>query len=136
MKLLDFSSAWSVAGEAAGLYGADGPTRDEETVEYLDPEALFGDASASRPAPAQDAWAVGVVLLELLLGTRQAFVVDPRARALVGWRLRGEPRDVVEKALLLAALADLCVLPRGAATRAAARRIDRWVWLPRQFDEV
>ena len=54
MTLLDFSSAWSREAERAGLYGSAGPTRDEETVEYMPPERLLDD-SAKTPSPAQDA---------------------------------------------------------------------------------
>ena len=123
VTLLDFSSAWSREAESAGLYGSTGPTRDEETVEYMPPERLLDD-SATKPSPAQDAWAIGVVLLEVLLGTRQAFQVDPRTRAFVEKSLRGRSRWEIEKALLEAALADLCVLPKDATPCAPTDLLD------------
>ncbi len=123
VTLLDFSSAWSVEAERAGLYGSTGPTRDEETVEYMPPERLLDD-SATKPSPTQDAWAIGVVLLEVLLGTRQAFQVDPRTRAFVEKSLRGRSQWEIEKALLEAALADLCVLPKDATPCAPTDLLD------------
>lgn len=122
VTLLDFSSAWSLKAEAAGLYGTNGPSRDEETLEYMPPERLLSDVTA--PAPQQDAWAIGVVLLEVLLGTRQAFQVDPRTRAFVERSLRGASRFDVEKALLEAAFADLCVLPKDATPCAPTDLLD------------
>ncbi|KAH8046129.1 cyclin-dependent protein serine/threonine kinase [Aureococcus anophagefferens] len=95
-------TAWSPAAEAAGLFGDFGPSREEETVEYMPPEVLFADEDTFyAPAPAYDAWSLGVLLLELLLGTRQALTVDQRtrgaelaaaARGARGRRARAAPR--------------------------------------------
>ena len=116
VAVIDLSSAWSPAAEAAGLFGDFGPSREEETVEYMPPEVLFADEDAFyAPAPAYDAWSLGVLLLELLLGTRQALTVDQRTRAVLSWRLRREAPADVERALLRAALADLCIFPGVAA---------------------
>ena len=116
VAVIDLSSAWSPAAEASGLFGDFGPSREEETVEYMPPEVLFADADTFyAPAPAYDAWSLGVLLLELLLGTRQALTVDQRTRAVLSWRLRREAPADVERALLRAALADLCIFPGVAA---------------------
>eukprot|EP00983_Pelagomonas_calceolata_P113498 1159993-Pelagomonas_calceolata.AAC.2 len=50
-----------------------GPCSNKYTPEYAAPEALrYGTAKAHAPA---DIWAVGVTLLELLLGRLPAFAV-------------------------------------------------------------
>ncbi|KAH8057572.1 cyclin-dependent protein serine/threonine kinase [Aureococcus anophagefferens] len=84
VAVIDLSSV--VARGGRGLFGDFGPSREEETVEYMPPEVLFADEDTFyAPAPAYDAWSLGVLLLELLLGTRQALTVDQRTRrALAG----------------------------------------------------
>ena len=67
VTLLDFSSAWSSEAESAGLYGSTGPTRDEETVEYMPPERLLDD-SAKTPSPAQDGSVLPVPYLYVSAG--------------------------------------------------------------------
>lgn len=48
LKVADFSSAVDEGAMAAGLYGATGPTQDEETPLYAPPEVLF-DTKVSAP---------------------------------------------------------------------------------------
>jgi hypothetical protein len=40
-----------------------------------------------RPHPSYDMWTVGVLFLEILLGTRSVFSVDQRTRALLTWKV-------------------------------------------------
>jgi serine/threonine protein kinase len=48
-----------------------------------------GDPRTRLPWHAFDAWSLGVVMLELLLGTPEVFALDARARARVDLELRG-----------------------------------------------
>jgi serine/threonine protein kinase len=103
----------------ARLYGPLGPTAREETRWYRPPEAFLAAGAAAAGAPgaesagsqrfpyladdrssvgdprtrlpwhAFDAWSLGVVMLELLLGTPEVFALDARARARVDLELRG-----------------------------------------------
>eukprot|EP00921_Rhytidocystis_pertsovi_P015865 GHVQ01025125.1.p1 GENE.GHVQ01025125.1~~GHVQ01025125.1.p1 ORF type:complete len:758 (-),score=112.61 GHVQ01025125.1:1578-3851(-) len=58
------------------LYGVDGPTKLEETEGYQPPEALFGDqASNYHRLPSYDMWGVGVILLQMILGTMDVFAL-------------------------------------------------------------
>lgn len=77
----DFSSAYN--SFVAGHLYTGGPSRKEQTDEYAPPEAIFGyvyDGSVDRLSPAFDSWSIGIVALELLLGTPSVFSVDQRTR--------------------------------------------------------
>ena len=82
------------------MYAPMGPTIDEETLQYAPPEVLLGPSRDSAPgqglgpglaqgqglAPglpydanfplSYDIWSVGVVFLEIILGTSDVFTVD------------------------------------------------------------
>lgn len=76
----DFSSAYdNFTGQ--NLYTR-GPSRAEQTDEYAPPEAMYGQAyNDSTPVMASfDSWSIGIVVLELLLGTPHVFSVDQRTR--------------------------------------------------------
>ncbi|GBG29723.1 Protein kinase, putative [Hondaea fermentalgiana] len=110
VKLADFGSALDTEDGPlnARLYGAAGPTMHEETRWYRPPEAflaaetsqrfpymgndLNGVEDASRPLPyhAFDMWSLGVVALEMLLGTAHIFQISDRQRA----RLRAKLTQV------------------------------------------
>jgi serine/threonine protein kinase len=77
----DFSSAYNrYTGQH--LYTR-GPSRREQTDEYSPPEAIFGHAyndTVKWLGPSFDSWSIGIVILELLLGTPNVFSVDQRTR--------------------------------------------------------
>lgn len=77
----DFSSAYDEY--SSNTFYTGGPTRLEHTNEYAPPEAIFGftynDTSVGI-APSFDIWSVGILVLELLLGTPNVFSVDQRTR--------------------------------------------------------
>lgn len=83
VKLADFGSAVD-AFTLRHLYAHGGPSQAEETREYQPPEVLFHDLGPpydyAHPQ-AYDLWSVGVVFLELLLGSPDVFEIAPRARA-------------------------------------------------------
>ena len=77
----DFSSA-SNEFCRRNLY-MNGPSRLEQTDEYAPPEAFFGNMyneTSSIITPSFDSWSIGVVALELLLGSPNVFSVDQRTR--------------------------------------------------------
>lgn len=77
----DFSSAWDEYTDR-NLYSR-GPSRLEHTSEYAPPEAIFGQAyndTGVGLSPSFDSWSIGIVALELLLGTPNVFSVDQRTR--------------------------------------------------------
>jgi len=101
VKLSDFGSAVDTNDNLLNswLYGKQGPTQDEETKNYRPPEAFLagvttlrfpylGDdytsvngVSSKLPFHAYDMWSVGVIALEMLLGTSKIFRPEDRARA-------------------------------------------------------
>jgi serine/threonine protein phosphatase PrpC/serine/threonine protein kinase len=112
LLLADFSSAVSDWTLRNGLYGELGPTRQELTEEYEAPEIRLQsylqntnrDSSENThmndhaemysidPAHpvAYDVWTVGVLMLEMILGTPYVFDVDQRAAALIHQRLQAQ----------------------------------------------
>ncbi|KAJ8524853.1 hypothetical protein ON010_g16262 [Phytophthora cinnamomi] len=93
VKLADFGSAvddytlhnlYAAGGGSDGSTASGGPSQAEETREYQPPEVLFSDNGQpyDYTAPeAYDLWSVGVVFLEMVLGSPQVFLISPRERA-------------------------------------------------------
>ncbi|GMF22645.1 unnamed protein product [Phytophthora lilii] len=93
VKLADFGSAvddytlnnlYAAGGGNDPSTGSGGPSQAEETREYQPPEVLFSDNGQpyDYTAPeAYDLWSVGVVFLEMVLGSPQVFLISPRERA-------------------------------------------------------
>lgn len=106
----DFSSAWNTfVGE--NLYTG-GPSRLEQTDEYAPPEALFGNyISPWLLGPTFDSWSIGIVALELLLGTPNVFTVDQRTKAVLTHKMQkqGASNEEIDRALYLAALSQFCI---------------------------
>ncbi|CAI5728088.1 unnamed protein product [Hyaloperonospora brassicae] len=76
--------------------GGGGPSQAEETREYQPPEVLFSDNGQpyDYAAPeAYDLWSVGVVFLELVLGSPHVFLISPRARAKLDVELDAQRRQ-------------------------------------------
>jgi len=110
--LADFSSAFDKF-TAASLY-KDGLTPGEITEEYAPPEVLFSSGwvpfDFNKPQ-SFDMWSVGVVVLELLLGSPNVFSVDQRTRSLITNKLKkeGASDHDINRALYLAALSQFCI---------------------------
>ncbi|KAK1928868.1 putative inactive protein kinase [Phytophthora citrophthora] len=94
VKLADFGSAVDeytlnnlyvkTNGDSSASMETGGPSQAEETREYQPPEVLFSDNGQpyNYAAPeAYDLWSVGVVFLEMVLGSPQVFLISPRERA-------------------------------------------------------
>ena len=116
------------------MYGADGPSRDEASLEYAPPEVLLepehedvATKGAHKPATrgrspyygarpsSYDMWSIGVIWLEMILGTTQIFEPEPRARVILEQHLgRARASDVARRNfMLLAAMADFCIWTDG-----------------------
>lgn len=108
----DFSSAWDEF-TSRNLY-TNGPSSNEQTDEYAPPEVLFNTSWIpffhDNPA-SYDSWSIGVVALELLLGTPNVFSVDQRTTVLLTNRLQkeGASSHDIQRALYLAALSHFCI---------------------------
>ena len=87
------------------------PSRAELTTDYESPEVIFAaqpDAETDRSA-AYDIWSVGVMLVELVIGTSKVWGVSDRARSIIEALLPQEDAAVKEMAFTLRSMADLCV---------------------------
>jgi serine/threonine protein kinase len=106
----DFSSGYDTFTSQNFYTG--GPSRAEQTDEYAPPEAIFGSAYRNAKLdPSFDSWSIGVLVLELLLGTPNVFSVDQRTRTILSHKLRkaGASADEIDRALYLAAFSQFCI---------------------------
>lgn len=108
----DFSSAWDQVTDER-LY-SNGMSEKEQTVEYAPPEVLFSGTSGWIPFDPQypqsyDSWSIGVVALEMLLGTPNVFSIDQRTTAILTHRFKNASTKEVQRALYLAALSQFCI---------------------------
>ncbi|VEU44307.1 unnamed protein product [Pseudo-nitzschia multistriata] len=120
-RLGDFSSGWD-RYTSEKLF-TKGPTPGEQTDEYAPPESYVGPywKPFDKDKPhSYDSWSIGVLALELLLGTPQVFSVDQRTNALLTNQMKraGASDDELEYALFLAALSNFCIfVPSNVASR-------------------
>lgn len=118
--MADLSSAVSDDSISSGFYGAFGPLVAEETLQYAPPEVLLSLGTKSEipfyslNPYSYDSWSVGVVFLEMILGTSDVFTVDQRTSAMISHRMKRSGADSknVSDAMLLAAFADFCIYRR------------------------
>ncbi|MED6204261.1 hypothetical protein PIB30_007732 [Stylosanthes scabra] len=83
------------------LYGSTGPSRAEQTYEYTPPEALLNATWCEGPTSSTlkyNMWSVGVVMLELVLGTPNVFQIDALTQTLLDQHLDGWNEGVKELA--------------------------------------
>ncbi|XP_066340144.1 uncharacterized protein [Miscanthus floridulus] len=118
MRLIDFGSAIDDY-TLKNLYGS-GPTRSEQTFEYTPPEALLNSNwfQGSKSARLKyDMWSVGVVMLELMVGSPHVFQISDRTRILMDQRLEGWSEQTKELAYKLRSYMDLCILVPGISSQ-------------------
>jgi serine/threonine protein kinase len=95
LVIADFSSAVCNQSMTRHLYEPNGPSQLEETDKYSPPEVLrSGDdlvplAFDIEHPYSYDIWSIGVIFLELILGTEEVFSVDQRTAAMIQHRMRG-----------------------------------------------
>ncbi|TDH70652.1 hypothetical protein CCR75_007167 [Bremia lactucae] len=101
VKLADFGSAVddytlkNLYRMKAASTPSVGPSQAEETREYQPPEVLFSETGQpyDYTAPeAYDLWSVGVVFLEIVLGSPHVFLISPRERAKMDVVLNAQQR--------------------------------------------
>ncbi|XP_039114783.1 uncharacterized protein LOC120250083 isoform X4 [Dioscorea cayenensis subsp. rotundata] len=132
MRIIDFGSAIDDV-TLKYMYGS-GPTRSEQTYEYTPPEALLNASWFREPKSVTlkyDMWSVGVVILELILGSPHVFQISDRTRALLDKHLEGWSEHTIELAYKLRSYMEMCILIPGISSQhhQNVRRDDpRKVW--------
>ncbi|MED6184314.1 hypothetical protein PIB30_046255 [Stylosanthes scabra] len=112
MRIIDFGSGIDEF-TLKHLYGSTGPSRAEQTYEYTPPEALLNATWYQGPTSSTlkyDMWSVGVVMLELVLGTPNVFQIDALTQTLLDQHLDGWNEGVKELAYKLRSFMELCIL--------------------------
>ncbi|CAH9051479.1 unnamed protein product [Cuscuta epithymum] len=119
MRIIDFGSALDDF-TLKHLYGSIGPSRSEQTSEYTPPEAFLNASWYQGPTSAilkYDMWSVGVVMLELILGSPNVFQISSRTRALLDQHLEGWNESLKELAFKLRSFMELCILIPGSSSK-------------------
>ncbi|MCL7025398.1 hypothetical protein MKW94_026382 [Papaver nudicaule] len=119
MRIIDFGSAIDEY-TIKHLYGSNGPSRFEQTHEYTAPEALLNVRWYQKPISITmkyDMWSVGVVMLELILGSPHVFQIHARTQALLDPHLEGWNEDLKELAYKLRSFMEMCILIPGTSPR-------------------
>jgi len=108
LRLADFGSGIDVM-DPLRLYAGVKPSKQDSSLGYAPPEVLFGSEPYEEPK-AYDLWSVGVVLLELILGSPEVFRLDGRTRAKLEAKLSPDVSPETRKqALLVGAFMELCL---------------------------
>lgn len=117
MRIIDFGSGIDEF-TIKHLYASTGPSRAEQTYEYTPPEALLNATWYQGPTSSTlkyDMWSVGVVMLEMVLGTPNIFQINALTRALLDRHLEGWNEGVKELAYKLRSFMELCILIPGVS---------------------
>ncbi|XP_020233845.1 uncharacterized protein LOC109813954 isoform X2 [Cajanus cajan] len=127
MRIIDFGSGIDEF-TLKHLYGSTGPSRAEQTYEYTPPEALLNATWYQGPTSSTmkyDMWSVGVVMLELVLGTPNVFQINALTRALLDKQLEGWNEGVKELAYKLRAFMELCILIPGISRSSSSSKVNQ-----------
>lgn len=119
MRIIDFGSAMNDF-TVKHLYGSVGPSSAEQTSGYAPPEAFLNVSwykGASSVTSKYDMWSVGVVILELILGSPNAFQINSKTQALLDQHLKGWNDNLKELAYKLRALMEMCILIPGVSPK-------------------
>ncbi|KAA8543285.1 hypothetical protein F0562_021220 [Nyssa sinensis] len=119
MRIIDFGSAMDEF-TVKNLYGSGGPSRAEQTDEYAPPEAFLNVTWYQGPTSTTlkyDMWSVGVVILELILGSPDVFKINAFTRALLDRHLEGWNEDLKELAYKLRSFMEMCILIPGSSSK-------------------
>ncbi|RDY03654.1 putative inactive protein kinase, partial [Mucuna pruriens] len=130
MRIIDFGSGIDEF-TLKHLYGSTGPSRAEQTYEYTPPEALLNATWYQGPTSSTlkyDMWSVGVVMLELVLGTPNVFQISALTRTLLDRQLEGWNEGVKELAYKLRSFMELCILIPGISRSSSSSKKFSNIW--------
>ncbi|XP_052291940.1 probable protein phosphatase 2C 51 isoform X7 [Citrus sinensis] len=119
MRIIDFGSAIDDF-TVKHLYGSTGPSKAEQTSEYTPPEAFLNATWYQGPIGTTlkyDMWSVGVVILEMILGSPNVFQISDLTRALLDHHLEGWNDSLKELAFRLRSYMELCILIPGGSSK-------------------
>ncbi|KAL1825969.1 hypothetical protein DCAR_0314168 [Daucus carota subsp. sativus] len=119
MRIIDFGSAMDEY-TVNHLYGSLGPSRAEQTYEYTPPEALLNASWYRAPTNIvhkYDMWSVGVVFLELILGSPNVFRISSLSRILLDQHIEGWNESLKDLAYKLRSLMEMCILVVGNSSK-------------------
>ncbi|CAN8253879.1 unnamed protein product [Cochlearia groenlandica] len=119
MRIIDFGSALDDF-TMKHYYGSTGPSRAEQTHDYAPPEAILNSSWHRGPTSLTlkyDMWSVGVVMLEMILGSPNVFEVSPVTRALLDKHIRGWSENFKELAYKLRSFMEMCILIPGSSLK-------------------
>ncbi|XVF32510.1 hypothetical protein REPUB_Repub17cG0089000 [Reevesia pubescens] len=119
MRIIDFGSA--IDGfTMKHLYGSAGPSSSEQTRDYSPPEALLNASWYQGPTSTilkYDMWSIGVVILEMILGSPNVFQTSALTRTLLDHHLEGWNEGLKELAYKLRSFMELCILITGSFSK-------------------
>ncbi|KAH9729676.1 hypothetical protein KPL70_009419 [Citrus sinensis] len=118
-RIIDFGSAIDDF-TVKHLYGSTGPSKAEQTSEYTPPEAFLNATWYQGPIGTTlkyDMWSVGVVILEMILGSPNVFQISDLTRALLDHHLEGWNDSLKELAFRLRSYMELCILIPGGSSK-------------------
>lgn len=108
ISLGDFGS--SVDSESESLYTSQGPSQNEESIDYAPPEVIYSQIPFFEPDPTTyDIWSLGVLFLEMVLGTSKVFQISTRTQAIINHRLKNEDDIIKQHAYLFRAFVEYCI---------------------------
>ncbi|XP_022996359.1 uncharacterized protein LOC111491615 isoform X1 [Cucurbita maxima] len=125
MRIIDFGSAIDEF-TVKHLYGSAGPSRVEQTYDYTPPEALLNSSWYQEMSSATlkyDMWSVGVVMLELILGSPNVFQVGDLTRVLLDQHLEGWNEGLKQLAYKLRSFMELCILIPGSPSKSYKKNV-------------
>ncbi|CAH8349398.1 unnamed protein product [Eruca vesicaria subsp. sativa] len=119
MRIIDFGSALDEF-TMKHYYGSVGPSRAEQTHDYAPPEAILNSSWHRGPTSLTvkyDMWSVGVVMLEMILGSPNVFEISSVTRALLDQHIRGWSENFKELAYKLRSFMEMCILIPGSSLK-------------------
>ncbi|XP_057800960.1 uncharacterized protein LOC131016306 isoform X2 [Salvia miltiorrhiza] len=119
MRIIDFGSAVNDF-TVKHLYGSVGPSSAEQTSGYAPPEAFLNVSWYKGPSTVTskyDMWSVGVVIMEMILGSPNVFQINSKTQALLDQHLRGWNDNLKELAYRLRSLMEMCILIPGISSK-------------------
>lgn len=107
LRIIDFGS--SVDDYSIDNLYDPPPSQAEETLDYAPPEVLFSDEPYSSEYPqSYDIWSVGVLFLEMVLGTSVVFEIDGRTKAILEKKMARKSKAYKQRAYFFQALGEYC----------------------------